>query len=137
MARLRVVQRRELLDCSPADGVDHALAQPAVEVADELGVRLGQLAERAVEELDAGGVAGAVGFQRGLEPELGELALERAEAAARPGASPGVGAPDPAGRGRVAGVGTHPLGQRGEQPREQGVRRRVEARGPGAPALRK
>ena len=127
MAGLGVVQRRELVDCSPADGVDDAFAQPAVQVADQLGVGLGQLPERTVEELDAGGAAvGAIGFQRGLEAELGELGLQRPEAAAGPGAGARLGAPDPTGGGGVVGVGADPLRHRREQPGQEGVGRRVE-----------
>ena len=75
MARLGVVQRGELFDPSPTHLVDDALAQPAVEVAHELGVGLGQLPERAVQELDAGRalVLAVGGVGRGLEAELGEL----------------------------------------------------------------
>jgi hypothetical protein len=52
MARLRVIQRRELLHCSPTELVHHTFTEPAVQVADELGIGLGELAEGAVEELD-------------------------------------------------------------------------------------
>src|SRR5262245_52260328 len=87
MARLVVVQRRELLDASPADGFHHAFADPTVEVAHELRVGLGELAERAVEELDAdrtlgGAVAGPHG---GLETEPVELVGQRRDAAAGAG----------------------------------------------------
>src|SRR6266542_1179709 len=79
VARLGIVQRGELLDSPPADLVDHALAQAAVQVADQLGVRLGELAERAMEELDAGGalVLAVGGVGCGLEAELSELVVER------------------------------------------------------------
>src|SRR6185503_13206180 len=95
VARLRVVQRRELLDASPAHRSDHAFADPSVEVAHELGIGLGELAERAVEELDAhralgGAVAGADG---GLEAEPVELVGERGDAAAGPGAAGELEAP--------------------------------------------
>src|SRR3954451_101635 len=48
-ARIAVVQRCELFDCSPADGFGHPFGDPAVQVAHQLRVRLGELAERAVE----------------------------------------------------------------------------------------
>ena len=67
-----------------------------------------------MQELDTGGLARISGLERGLEAELGEFALEGAEAGAGPGAAPGVGAPDPAGLGRLGGVGAHPFGERGE-----------------------
>ena len=140
VARLGVVQRRELLDASPvADGVDHALAEPAVQVAHQLRVGLGELAERAVEELDAGAaLVGAVGgLDRGLEPEPGQLALERAEAAPRPGAPAGVGAPHPAGLGGVDARRRRPA-----RPARRAGRRAARApagrsRATGAPAARK
>src|SRR5713101_5276580 len=47
---LSIVQRRELLHASPADRVDHALADPPVELAHQLGVGLGELAEGATQE---------------------------------------------------------------------------------------
>ena len=54
MAWLGVVQRRELFHSSPARGFDHALAETAVQIAHEFGIRLRELAERAVQELDTG-----------------------------------------------------------------------------------
>src|SRR5437016_592704 len=111
MTRLRVVQRRELLDASPADRVDDAFAQPAVQVAHELGIRLGELPKRAVQELDAHtALVLAVGrLDRRLEAQTGELGLERAEAATRARAPTGLDTPDPAGAGRVERVGAHAL----------------------------
>src|SRR5260370_33477562 len=129
MARLGVVERCELLDPSPTDLVDDALAQPAVQIADELGVRLGELPERAVQELDAGRalVLAVGGVGRGLEAELGGLVVERPAAAARAGALAGVGAPGVARVGGVVGIGADPLGEAREQTGEQRVRRGVEA----------
>src|SRR4051812_48642116 len=54
-ARVTVVQRRELLHASAADLGDDPFRDPAVEVADQLGVGLGQLPERAVHESHVGG----------------------------------------------------------------------------------
>src|SRR5262249_13368496 len=87
MARLRVVQRREPLDAAPADGSDHAFADPSVEVAHELRVRLGELTERAVEELDADRTLGGAvaGPDCGLEPQPVELVGQRRDAAPRSG----------------------------------------------------
>ena len=128
MARLGVVQRRELVDCSPAHRVDHAFAQTPMEVAHQLGVGLGQFAERTVEEFDAGRTAvGAVGLERGFEAQLGELGLERTQAAAGAGAGPRLGAPDPTGGGGVVGIGADPLGHRREQAGEESVGGRVES----------
>jgi hypothetical protein len=110
-----------------AYSVDDPLAEAPVEVAHQLRIRLGQLPERAVQELDAGGPAvAAVVLQRGLEAELAELGLQRGEAVARPGAGAGFTPPDPAGGGGVVGIGADPFGHRGEEPGEQRVRRRVE-----------
>jgi hypothetical protein len=82
MTRLRVVQRRELLNASPTDLIDHALAEAPVQVAHELGIRLGQLAERAVEELDTcGALRGAVtGLDGRLEAQPAQLGFERVQA---------------------------------------------------------
>src|SRR6266545_2087881 len=128
VARLGGVQRGELLDSSPADLVDHALAQATVQVADQLGVRLGELAERAMEELDAGGalVLAVGGVGCGLEAELSELVVERPQAAAGAGALAGFGAPCVTGVGGVLGIGTDAFGEGGEQAGEQRVRRGVE-----------
>jgi hypothetical protein len=54
MARLGVVQRREVLNTSPAGGIDDAFAQAPVQIAHQLGIGLGELTEGAVQELDAG-----------------------------------------------------------------------------------
>src|SRR6266540_2667262 len=134
MARLRVVQRRELLDPSPADLLDDAFAQAAVQVADELGVRLGELAERAVQELDARATLrrAVAGLDRRLEAEPVELALERTQTAARAGTTTRFDTPGAARVGGVVGLGTDTLGERGQQPGEQCVRGRVEAE-PGCP----
>ena len=128
MTRLRVVQRRELLDPSPADLIHDPLAEAPVQVADELGVRLGQLAERAVQELDAGGaLGGAVArLDRGLEPEPEQLGFQRPQAAAGPCALSGLDPPRVAGVGGVVGIGADALGERGQQAGEQRVGRRVE-----------
>jgi hypothetical protein len=85
VARLVVVQRGELLDCSPADLVDHALAEAPVQVAHQLGIGLGQLSERAVQEVDPrGALVLAVGGLGGrLEAEPAELPLLR-----RPASTP-------------------------------------------------
>src|SRR4051812_12361517 len=56
--RVAAVQRRELLDASPTDLGDHAFGDPPVEVADQLGIGLGQLPERAVEKGDVDAVTG-------------------------------------------------------------------------------
>ena len=140
VARLRVVQRRELLDASPADRIDHALAEPAVQVADELRVRLGELAERAVQELDADrALGGAVaGLDARARSRAGRARGSSArEAAAGPGAAAGLGTPLLAGVGGVVGVGADALGERAEQPGEQRVRGRVEAERRARPAARK
>ncbi len=128
MTGLGVVQRREVLDPSPTRGVDHPFAQAAVQIAHELGIGLGELTERAVQELDprAPFVGTVSRFDRGLETEAGELRLERVQAALRACTPSGVGTPDPAGVGSVGGVGTDALRERGEQPGEQRVGRRVE-----------
>src|SRR5262245_29919812 len=129
MAWLRVVQRRELFHSSPAGGFYNALAETAVEVAHELGVRLGELAERAVQELDAcpALVLTVGGLQRRLEAQPAELGLEGAQATARARATTGIGAPHAPGVGSIARVGTDALGERGEQAGEEHVRRWIEA----------
>src|SRR6185295_10097874 len=134
MARLRVVQRRELLHPSPADGSDHAFADSAVEVAHELRVGLGELPERAVEELDADGALSraVAGADRGLEAEAVELVGQRRDAAPGAGTARQLGAPLLADLGRVLGSRAHVLGQRSEQGGEQRVGRWVEAEGRGA-----
>src|SRR3954447_26478116 len=67
VAGLGVVQRGELLDASPADRFHDTFAEAPVEVADQFGVGLRQLAERAVQEFDAGVTAGgAVALDLGL-----------------------------------------------------------------------
>jgi len=52
-----VDQRVELVHQGVAHGIDEALHHAAVQRADQLGVRLGQLLERAVRERDDGGLA--------------------------------------------------------------------------------
>ena len=101
-----------------------------MQVADQLGVGLGELPERAVQEVDAGACRrGAVGdSSAGSKPSLVELGLERAEAAARLGCAGRRRLPQTRPVvGGVGGVGADALGQRGEQPGEQRVRGRVEA----------
>src|SRR5262245_52000438 len=101
VARLGVVQRGELLDPSPAHLVHDALAQATMQVAHQLGIRLGQLPEGTVQELDAGRalVLAVGGVGSGLEPELGELVVEGSRAAARASALGGFGAPGVEGDG--------------------------------------
>src|SRR4051794_25780532 len=132
VARLRVVQRRELHHpspaASPAHGSDDAFADAAVEVAHELGIRLGELSERAVEELDAdralgGAVAGTDGR---LEAEPVELVGEGGDAAPRARAASELGAPLLADLGGVLGARADVLGERAEQAGQQGVGGRVE-----------
>ena len=136
VARLRVVQRRELPDASPADCIHHTFTEAAVQVADQLRVGLGQLPERTMEELDSRDtrtrcrirhLTGRAGFQRRLEPELAQLRLERTHTAlaARPAA--GVGAPFTPDAGGVGRLRADVLGERSEQTGEQRVGRRVEA----------
>src|SRR5262245_57118772 len=110
MARLGVVQRRELQDPSlavPTDGSDDSFADPAVEVADELRVGLGELAERAVEELDADRpLGGAVPRADGrLEAEPVELVGERGDAAAGAGTAGELEAPLLPDLGGILGAG--------------------------------
>ena len=68
----------ELIDLDPADGVDEAFDQPAVQVAHKLGVRLGELGERAAGERD-GGDAVVVGHRR-VEAHAGEIVDKRSDA---------------------------------------------------------
>src|SRR3954447_6999683 len=128
MARLRVVQRRELLNTSPAHGSDHALADPAVEVAHELGIGLGELAERAMEELDADRALGRAvpPADRGPQAEPVELVGERSDATPGPSAAGELGAPLLADLGRILRARADVLGQGAEQAGEQRVRGRVE-----------
>ncbi len=122
-----VVQRGEVFHASPgvpADGLERPGADPAVQVADELGVGLGEVAEGALEEGHPGAVA--VGLDRRVEAQLGELLGEHVDAGARPGALGGLAAPRPAGLLGVGGVGAEPLGHRGEEAGEDGVGRRIE-----------
>ncbi len=130
VARLVVVQRRERLDRSPTDRRDHAFAQASVQVAHQLGVGLGQLTERAVQEVDPGRSRLIAGPRRGLEPEPAELGVERGEAAAGAGAGclcPAFASPCPPDVGGIDCLRTDALGERREQTGEEGVRRRVEA----------
>ena len=69
--RVVVVQRREVVDASPAHRLHDAFANAAVQVAHELGIRLGELPERAVEEGDRD--LAVVCFGDGVEPEPFEL----------------------------------------------------------------
>ena len=120
-ARVAVVQRRELLDASPADRATDALADPAVQVADELGVGLGQLPERAVQERDVGAAAGRAS-PLGVEARAGP---SRRTAPSRTTSSgcggrlrrPRTGRPPSAS----ARVGADPLGQHREHARRAGV----------------
>ena len=76
----------------------------------------------------AAAAVGAVGDSTaGSNPSRAARPRGRSRQLRDPGAPAGLGAPDPAGLGRVGGVGAHPLGQRGEQPGEQRVGGRVEA----------
>ena len=70
--RVVVVQRREVVDASPAHRLHDTFANAAMQVADELRIRLRQFAERAVEERDRDLVA--VFFGDRVEPEPLELA---------------------------------------------------------------
>ena len=136
MAGLGVVQRRELLHSSPAGSFHNTLTETAVQVAHELGVRLGELAEWAVQELDARPalVLAVGGLQRRLEPEPAELRLERAEAAPRARTPTGIGTPHSPGVGGVVGIAADPFRGRGEQTGEEHVRSKPSA---GAPSARK
>src|SRR3954468_13181261 len=78
-ARVPVVQRRELLDCSPAHRRDHAFADSSVQVAHELRVGLGELAERAMQERDVG-AATRQHLPLGIETEPVHLAVQRLHA---------------------------------------------------------
>jgi ATP-binding protein involved in chromosome partitioning len=100
-----------------------------MQVADELGVRLRELAEGAVQELDAHAPLRrtVARTDRGLEPEAMELLLECAQAAARAGTPPGLGPPRAARIGGVFGIGADALREGGEQCGEQRVRRRIES----------
>ena len=71
LARRAVGQVVERDDLAVATGVDEALDQAAVEAAHQLGVGLGQLAERAVGEGDRGAVV--VDDRLGVEAERGQL----------------------------------------------------------------
>lgn len=129
MARFVVVQRRELLHASLADLVHDPLAETPVEVADQGGVRLGELSKWAVEEVDAHiAFGGAVpGRYRRLESEPFELTGEGPHAGPGPGPFSGLDAPRVAGVRGVADVGADLFGQRGEEPGEQRVGGRIEA----------
>src|SRR5205807_6529939 len=105
-----------------------ALSAGPMEVANQLGVRLGLLTERAVEELGAARalVLPVGGVGRGLESGLRGLALVRPHAAAGVRALAGLRTPRVAGVGGVVRIGADALGERGEQAGEQRVRGRVE-----------
>ena len=67
-------------DLGPAELVDEALDQAAVQAAHQLGMGLGQLAERAVGEADDGGHAVVRAVDRRVEAERVELGDECFEA---------------------------------------------------------
>ena len=114
-----------MLHASAADGIDDARANPTVEVADELRVRLGQLAERTVEKRHVDPVTGEVLVLR-VEPQPVHLAREGLDTRSRPSAPARLFPPRVAGGRRVVGVGADPLGERGEEAGEQRVAGRVE-----------
>src|SRR5262245_2851360 len=90
-ARFRVVQRRELDNISAAHLVDHAFADTAMQVADELGIGLGEFTERAVHERQLDEVA--LGPDRRIEPEAIHLGGERLHARTRARPSTGLHTP--------------------------------------------
>ena len=91
LARRAVGQVVELEHPAVAPLVDEALDQPAVQAADEVGVGLGQLAERAVGEGDRGAVVVDDGL--GVEAERGQLGDERLGAGAGAGRRSAAAAP--------------------------------------------
>jgi hypothetical protein len=86
-----------------------------VQIAHQLGVGLGEFPERAVQELDAGGIGGTgrLGLERGFEPELAELRFERTDAARAARAPPGLAPPVVPDAGRVGRIGADVLGEGG------------------------
>ena len=110
----------------PPTVVDDAFADAAVQVADQLGVRLGQLPERAVQERDVETSPPSVSVA-GSKPSRSISAVERLRARPRAGAAAGFDAPRPPDRGGFVAVGADALGERGEQTGEQRVAGRVEA----------
>ena len=84
-------ERVEVVDLGVAHRLDEALDHAAVQRAHEVGVGLGQLAERAVGEGDDGGLAVVGAVDRGVEAEAVELGDERFEAATARRRGGGVG----------------------------------------------
>ena len=120
----------------PPTASDDALADPAVQVADQLGVGLGQLAERAVQEGDAGDVGRAADCvsSAGSKPSWVSSDSSASTQLRLRVRRPASLAPRRArSRSASAAVGTDALGQRGEQAGEQRVRGGSKPR-PGAPA---
>ncbi len=96
-----------------------------MQVAYELRIGLGELAEGAVQEGDVGGIA--VLLDRGIKTEPLHLAGQRLDARTRTCATTGFQPPGAAGRGGVLGVGADPFGQRREESGQKRVARRVES----------
>ena len=71
LARLPVDEGVEVDDLGAAHGLDEALDQPRWRRADEVGVGLGQLAERAVGEGDDRGLAVVGAVDRRVEARAG------------------------------------------------------------------
>ena len=76
-------QRVEVVDFAAPDGVDEALDQTAMEGAHELGMLLGELAERAVREADESVVTVVDAGDGRVEAQGVELTHERLEARRR------------------------------------------------------
>src|SRR4051794_15400156 len=87
VARLWVVQRRELLHASPARGVDDPGTDAPVEAAHQVGIGLGELSERTVQELDPHRTLGGAvtELDSGFEAQAVELVGEHGHAVAGPG----------------------------------------------------
>src|SRR4051794_27795689 len=77
LARRAVDERAEPRDLRPAHGFDEAFDEAAVQVADELGVRLRELGERAAAERDDDTVVVDDG---GIEADPAQLVDERGDA---------------------------------------------------------
>ena len=98
-----------------------------MQVANQLGVGLGQFPEGAMKKLDArGAIQGCVFVRCGLETQAIELLAHRGEARPAAGAFGGASAPRPTGGAGGIRVGSGGLGQRGEESGEQDMGRWIE-----------
>src|SRR3989440_1931997 len=135
IARVTISQRAKTLDNSRSGCFHHPFDDASVEVADEIGVGLGQLPKRAVQEIDPDPAVLAWLELRldGIEAEPVELADQSGETAAAP-LAPGHSllTPAPAHSGGIDTVGAELVGEGGEEPGEERVGRRGEAEAGGA-----